>query len=81
VFLEAARPAFVVFEAGVDHLGGDAMGHLALTERCVRHVTERLVALAERHAEGRLLVLGGGSYSADGACRGWGAVVEALVAR
>lgn len=77
-FLEAARPAFLVFEAGVDHLRGDSFGHLDLSERCVAHVTERLVRLAERHGEGRLLVLGGGAYSAEGARRGWGAVLEVL---
>lgn len=77
-FLEARRPALIVFEAGVDHLKGDSFGHLDLSERCVRHVTERLLALAERHAEGRILVLGGGAYSADGVRRGWGEVLEAL---
>jgi acetoin utilization protein AcuC len=78
-FLEGFRPAFVVFESGVDGLEGDPLGHLRYTPDALRHATRRLRALADRHAGGRLLVLGGGGYEKDNLARGWCAVVEALV--
>ncbi|MEO7331548.1 MAG: acetoin utilization protein AcuC, partial [Minicystis sp.] len=78
-FLERARPAFVVFESGVDGLAGDPMAHLNLTPEALRFVTKRLVALADRHAGGRLLVLGGGGYEKKSLPAGWCAVVEALL--
>jgi acetoin utilization protein AcuC len=78
-FLEQARPAFVVFESGADGLAGDPMAHLALTPEALRHVTRRVIALADRHAEGRLLVLGGGGYDKANLAAGWCAVIEALL--
>ncbi len=78
-FLERKNPAFVVFESGVDGLAGDPMAHLALTTDALRHVTTRLAALADRHAGGRLLVLGGGGYEKKSLPAGWCAVVEALL--
>jgi acetoin utilization protein AcuC len=78
-FVEAARPAFVIFESGVDGLEGDPMAHLKLTPEALRHATRRLVALADRPAGGRLLVLGGGGYEKKSLPAGWCAVVEALL--
>ena len=51
----------------------------ALTTDALRHVTTRLAALADRHAGGRLLVLGGGGYEKKSLPAGWCAVVEALL--
>jgi acetoin utilization protein AcuC len=78
-FLERAKPAFIVFESGADGLAGDPMAHLGLTPESLRKATRRLRAMAERHASGRLLVLGGGGYAEGGMVSGWCAVVEALL--
>jgi acetoin utilization protein AcuC len=78
-FLEAHRPAFVVLVSGVDGLAGDPMAHLALTPAAIAHATRRLAALADRHAQGRLLVLAGGGYALESFAAGQAAVVEALL--
>lgn len=80
-FVRAARPAFVVFEAGVDGLATDPMSNQALTPEVFGEVARRVKALARDHAGGRLLVLGGGGYEVGGMARGWANVVEALLDR
>ena len=77
-FIRAARPTFIVFESGVDGLEGDPMSHQKITPRAIREVTQRVVAIAEEHASGRLLVLGGGGYAQPITSEGWVAVVEGL---
>ncbi|MCB9705693.1 MAG: acetoin utilization protein AcuC [Myxococcales bacterium] len=77
--LAGATPAFVVLTAGIDALAGDPMAHLQLGPEALRAVVRRLCALADRHAEGRLLVLGGGGYLAENIDRGWGGILEELV--
>ncbi|MEZ4317378.1 MAG: hypothetical protein R3F61_07730 [Myxococcota bacterium] len=79
-FVHAHRPAFVVFEAGVDGLSTDPMSDQALTPAVFGEIAARVRALADEHAEGRLLVLGGGGYELTGLAQGWGAVVQALSA-
>ena len=78
-FIEASEPDVIVMVSGVDGLGADPMSHQALTPDAIAYVTRRVRAVAERHARGRLLVLGGGGYAIDSLCSGWCAVVEALV--
>lgn len=78
-FLEAQRPAFLVFVSGADGLDGDPMAHLRLTTASLAKATSRLRALADRHAGGRLLVLGGGGYEKANLGPAWCAVVEALL--
>lgn len=77
--LRAARPAFIVFEAGVDGLGGDPMSHQRITPAAIQHIAARVRALAEDHAQGRLLVLGGGGYALQTLSEGWVAVVRGLL--
>ncbi|MEZ4406106.1 MAG: hypothetical protein R3A52_06500 [Polyangiales bacterium] len=78
-FLDRARPRFVVFECGVDGLAGDPMASLGFSVEGVVEVLRGVRALAERHAEGRLLVLGGGGYNLDTVGEAWASIVEALV--
>ncbi len=78
-FIRAAEPRFVVFEAGVDGLGGDPMSHQGLTKAAIYEVTRRVRAIADDCAEGRLLVLGGGGYELSSVAGGWATVVEALL--
>lgn len=77
--VDAAKPGFIVYEAGVDALAGDPMGHLQLSIESLVEVTAELRALADRHADGRMLVLGGGGYQIDNVVAGWPAIVEALL--
>jgi acetoin utilization protein AcuC len=77
-WLAAHAPAFVVLNAGADGLAGDRLGGLLYTSASFTRVTADLVALADRHAEGRVLVLGGGGYH-DGLAAAWLAVVAALL--
>ncbi|WP_437681444.1 acetoin utilization protein AcuC [Sorangium sp. So ce131] len=79
-FVDGFQPAFVVFEGGADCLAGDPLAHLALSPASLRHAAARLSALADRHAGGRLLVLGGGGYDARNLAAGWCAVVASLLA-
>lgn len=79
-FIRAARPRFIVFEAGVDGLGGDPMSNQLLSDDVVYQVTRRVRAVADECADGRLLVLGGGGYELQATARAWARVVEALLA-
>jgi acetoin utilization protein AcuC len=69
----------VVFVSGADCLEGDPLAHLCFTPAALGHATRRLGAIADAHAGGRLLVLGGGGYEAKGLAAGWCEVVGALV--
>jgi len=78
-FLDSHRPEFVLLQCGADSLAGDPIAHLRYTAQTHRFVAERLARLAERHARGRLLALGGGGYEPTNLARAWCGVVEALV--
>jgi acetoin utilization protein AcuC len=77
--LERHRPEFVLFQCGADSLGGDPITHLALTEGAHAHAASRLCALADRHAGGRTLGLGGGGYNRRNIARAWTRVLQAFV--
>jgi acetoin utilization protein AcuC len=79
-FLEAARPELVLLQCGADSLGGDPITHLRLTAEAHAYAARRLVALADRHAGGRLLGMGGGGYNRSNLARAWTRVVEELAA-
>lgn len=78
-FLDAAHPEFFLFQCGADGLEGDPLAHLRYTTRVHRRAAESLSALADRHAGGRLVGMGGGGYSPEGVARAWCEVVEGLV--
>jgi acetoin utilization protein AcuC len=78
-FLDAAKPEFFILQCGADSLAGDPLAHLALTPAAHAHAARRLAALAERHAQGRLMAFGGGGYSLENLSIAWCAVLEALV--
>ncbi len=77
--LERARPRFVVFECGVDGLAGDPMASLGYSIAGVLDVLRGVRDIADRHAEGRLLVLGGGGYELSTVGEAWASIVEALL--
>lgn len=78
-FIAASRPEFILLQCGVDSLAGDPLTHLQLSPQCHRHAAQRLAALADQYAQGRLLAAGGGGYAASNIARGWCAVVEGLI--
>jgi acetoin utilization protein AcuC len=43
------------------------------------HAADRLVLLAEKHCNGRLLALGGGGYDPANMAAGWSTVARALM--
>ena len=77
-FLDRFRPEFFILQCGADGLAGDPLADLRLTPAAHTHVARRLVALAERHAHGRLMAFGGGGYSLEGLAMAWCAVLEVL---
>jgi len=77
-FLERRVPEFVILQCGADGLAGDPLADLRLTPAAHAHAVRRLIGLAERHAEGRLMVFGGGGYSLENLSMAWCAVLETL---
>ncbi len=77
--VDAAKPELVILQCGADSLHGDPLAHLAFTPECHRHAAKRLRVLADKHAQGRLLALGGGGYKLANVAAAWCAVAEALV--
>ena len=77
--LERHRPQFVLFQCGADSLGGDPITHLRLTEESHAHAARRLCGIADRHAGGRILGVGGGGYNRRNIARAWTRVVQAFV--
>jgi len=77
--LEQQRPEFIIFQCGADSLEGDPLAHLRYTEEAHGHAARRLVDIAERHAHGRVLGLGGGGYNRENLARAWTRVVREFV--
>jgi acetoin utilization protein AcuC len=78
LYLDDMRPELILLQCGADSLGGDPLTHLRLTEEAHAHAARRLVVLADRHAGGRLLGMGGGGYNRTNLARAWTRVVEEL---
>ncbi len=77
--LEAHRPQFIILQCGADSLEGDPITHLCLTESAHAHAATRLCEIANRHASGRILGVGGGGYNRRNLARAWSRVVRAFV--
>jgi acetoin utilization protein AcuC len=80
VFLDDARPELFLLQCGADSLAGDPITHLRLSAEAHAHAARRLCVLADRHAEGRVLGMGGGGYNRANLARAWTRVVEELAA-
>ena len=64
--LDEYQPQFLLVSAGFDALTWDNFSNLNLQPDSYGAITQRLVQLADRHAEGRLVsVLEGGYYLPD----------------
>ncbi len=77
--LERHPPQFVLLQCGADSLEGDPITHLRLSEAAHAHAASRLCAIADRHAGGRILGVGGGGYNRRNLARAWTRVVQAFV--
>jgi acetoin utilization protein AcuC len=75
-YIDAAQPELILLQCGADSLGGDPLTHLRLTAEAHAYAARRLVVLADRHAGGRLLGMGGGGYNRANLARAWTRVVE-----
>ncbi len=79
-WLDDRRPDVVIFTAGPSSLRDDGLAGLTFTPAVHRTVARDLGALADRTAQGRLIVLGGGGYALDNLGRCWCPVIETLKA-
>ena len=77
-FIEAHAPEFVLFQCGADSIAGDPITHLRYTPKSHAYAAERLCYLADKHANGRLLAMGGGGYNRASLARTWCAVVTQI---
>lgn len=65
------RPHALLVQAGADAHFADPLGDLALTTQSFEGLFQRILRLADSHAEGRLLVTLGGGYEAQAVARVW----------
>jgi len=79
-FLDEAQPEFILFQCGADSIEGDPITHLKFSPEAHGYAARRLCELADRHAEGRILAMGGGGYNRRNLAKGWTAVVQEFVA-
>jgi len=63
--LEAFRPEFVLISAGFDAHRNDPLAQLLLDEADYAWITERLIEIADRHADGRVVSTLEGGYDLD----------------
>ena len=78
-FIDAARPELIMFQCGADSLAGDPITHLRYSSAAHAHAADSLARLADTHAGGRLLAMGGGGYNRRNLALAWTAVLARLV--
>ncbi|TVQ38671.1 MAG: histone deacetylase family protein [Geminicoccaceae bacterium] len=67
--MDAFRPQLVMISAGFDAHASDPLASLLLTETDFTWVTDRMVELANRHADGRVVSVLEGGYDPDALAR------------
>jgi acetoin utilization protein AcuC len=80
-YLDLHEPQLILFQCGADSLAGDPITHLRFSPAAHAHAAGRLRQIADRHAGGRLLAMGGGGYNRTNLAVAWTRVVEELVRR
>lgn len=76
--LNAFRPQLIVISAGFDAHREDDLGQMSLVEADYAYITQRLMAVAEEHAGGRIVSSLEGGYNLSALARSVGAHVKAL---
>jgi acyl-CoA hydrolase/acetoin utilization deacetylase AcuC-like enzyme/GNAT superfamily N-acetyltransferase len=64
--LDAFQPEFVLISAGFDARKEDPLGGLKWEDETYAQLTQRVIALAEKHAEGRIVSVLEGGYNPTG---------------
>ncbi|MBU1174683.1 MAG: histone deacetylase family protein [Alphaproteobacteria bacterium] len=77
--LDAFRPQFLFISAGFDAHVFDDMSDIQLTEGDYTWVTQRMVEIAKRHAQGRIVSMLEGGYEPDSLARSVAAHLKALL--
>lgn len=67
--LESFHPDLLVIQHGVDGHWGDPLTHLQYTRDAFAEILSACVRLAREHAQGKLVVVGGGGYRAASVAR------------
>jgi len=78
-FLNQYEPEFIILQCGADSLDGDPITDMQYSYHAHAYATEKLLALANKYCDGRLLCLGGGGYNLSNIADAWCAVVESLI--
>lgn len=78
-FIDKFKPEFILLQCGADSLAGDPITQLKLSSDFHSYATSRLVELANKHSEGRLLAMGGGGYNLENIKTAWNDVIEKLI--
>jgi acetoin utilization deacetylase AcuC-like enzyme len=73
------RPDLILISAGFDAHVNDPLANLNLVEEDFAWVTQKLMDLADKHAQGRVVSLLEGGYDLEGLARSAGAHVRALM--
>jgi len=76
--LEAHRPEMIFISAGFDAHREDDMGQLGLVEQDYTWITQRLKAVADRHAQGRIVSVLEGGYNLSALARSVEAHIRVL---
>ncbi|MBJ7265193.1 MAG: histone deacetylase family protein, partial [Burkholderiaceae bacterium] len=76
--LDVFRPQLILFSAGFDAHREDEMGQMGLVEADYAWLTEQIMDVADRHAEGRAISMLEGGYDLSALCRSVVAHVRAL---
>ena len=74
------RPDLVLISAGFDSRVGDLLGRFTLTDDDFSDLTRRVMEIADRHANGRVVSMLEGGYNLDGLASAAAAHVDALMA-
>ncbi|MBI3545799.1 MAG: acetoin utilization protein AcuC [Gammaproteobacteria bacterium] len=78
-FIRAAKPEFIILQAGADSIAGDPITHMRFTPAAHAYATARLCALADEFSHGRIIALGGGGYDRANLAAAWTGVVQAML--
>ena len=76
--LEAFRPEMIFVSAGFDAHRDDELGQLGLVEADYTWITERIKAVAEKHAKGRIVSCLEGGYNLGALARSVAAHLRVL---
>ncbi|MBS0313625.1 MAG: histone deacetylase family protein, partial [Proteobacteria bacterium] len=77
--LDEFRPQLIVISAGFDAHRDDDLAQLGWVDADYRWVTQQLVTVADRHAQGRIVSLLEGGYHLDALARSVGEHVKVLI--